>query len=140
MFDLYTRHEDPQMHKIILSIQNSVLDHILNSWTLERISDTELYGNDYSVYEVIDDLTRSIFTGDEDNKASSIRRNIQTTYVRRLIDILAQDYYDEFATAAVYNSLREIQKIVKKSSNDLPTKAHRKLISWIIDSSLDATN
>ncbi len=140
MFDLYTRHEDPQMHKIILSIQNSVLNHILNSWTLERISDTELYGNEYSVYEVIDDLTESIFIGDENNKASSIRRNIQTTYVRRLIDILSQDYYDEFATAAAYNSLRKIQKMVRKSSNDLPTKAHRKLISWIIESGLDRAN
>ena len=139
MFDLYTRHEDPQMHKIILSIQTSVLNHILNSWTLERISDTELYGNNYSVYEVFDDLTESIFLGDN-NKASSIRRNIQTTYVRRLIDILSQDYYDEFATAAAYNSLRKIQKIVRKSSNDLPTKSHRKLISWIIESGLDSAN
>ena len=68
---------------------------------------------------------------------SSIRRNIQTTYVRRLLGILGEDYYDEFATAAAYNSLRDIQKMVRKSSNDLPTKSHRKLISWIIESGLD---
>ena len=137
MFDLYGEHEDPQMHKIILGIQNRVLDHILSPWTLYRISDTELYGNDYSVNEVMNDLTKSIFTGDKDNKVSSIRRNLQTSYVRRLFDILGQDYYDELATAAVYNSLREIQKIARKSSNDVPTKSHRKLISWIIESGLD---
>ena len=140
MFDLYGEHEDPQMHKIILGIQNRVLDHVLSPWTLYRISDTELYGNDYSVNEVLNDLTKSIFTGDLDNSVSSIRRNLQTSYVRRLFSILGQDYYDELATAAVYSSLRDIQKIVRKSSNDPATKSHRKLIAWIIESGLDRAN
>ena len=60
MFDLRGEHEDPQVHKIILGIQNKVLDHILSAWTLSRITDTQLYGNDYSVYEVIDDLTEAV--------------------------------------------------------------------------------
>ena len=34
MFDLYGEHEDPQMHKIILGIQNRVLAHVLSPWTL----------------------------------------------------------------------------------------------------------
>ena len=140
MFDLYDEHEDPQMHKTVLGIQNRVLDHILSPWTLYRISDTELYGNDYSVNEVLNDLTKSIFTGDIDNSVSSIRRNIQTSYVRRLFSILAQDYYDELATAAVYSSLRDIQKIVRKPSNDPATRSHRKFIAWIIESGLDNAN
>ena len=137
MFDLYGEHEDPQMHKLILSVQDRVLDHILSPWTLYRISDTQLYGNDYSVNEVINELTQAIFTGDQNNEVSSIRRNLQTAYVRRLFGILAQDYYDELSVAAVYTSLRDIQKIVRKSSNDTATKSHRKLISWIIESGLD---
>ena len=137
MFDLYGEHEDPQMHKLILSIQDRVLDHILSPWTLYRISDTQLYGNDYSVNEVINDLTQAIFTGDQNNEVSSVRRNLQTAYVRRLFGILAQDYYDELSVAAVYTALRDIQKIVRKSSNDTATKSHRKLISWIIESGLD---
>lgn len=140
MFDLYGEHEDPQMHKIILGIQNRVLDHILSPWTLYRISDTELYGNNYSVNEVIDDLTQAIFTGDPSNEISSVRRNLQTSYVRRLISILGQDYYDELATSAVYSSLRQIQKLARKSSSDSSTKSHRKLISWIIESGLDRAN
>ena len=137
MFDLYGEHEDPQMHKLILSIQDRILDHILSPWTLYRISDTQLYGNDYSVNEVINDLTQAIFTGDQNNEVSSVRRNLQTAYVRRLFGILAQDYFDELSVAAVYTSLRDIQKIVRKSSNDTATKSHRKLISWIIESGLD---
>ncbi len=140
MFDLRGEHEDPQMHKIILGIQNKVLDHILNAWTLSRITDTQLYGNDYSVYEVIDDLTEAIFLEDINSEVSSIRRNLQTAYVRRLIGILGQDYYDEFATAAAYKSLRDIEKLMKKSSSHEPTKAHRKLIHWIIDSNLNRAN
>ena len=140
MFDLRGEHEDPQIHKTILGIQNKVLDHILSGWTLSRISDTQLYGNDYSVYEVIDDLTEAIFLEDINSEVSSIRRNLQTTYVRRLIGILAADYYDEFATAAAYNSLRDIEKLMKKSSSHEPTKAHRKLIQWLIDSGLNSAN
>ena len=140
MFDLRGEHEDPQMHKIILGIQNKVLDHILSAWTLSRITDTQLYGNDYSVYEVIDDLTEAIFLEDINSEVSSIRRNLQTSYVRRLIGILAADYYDEFATAAAYSSLRDIEKLMKKSSSHEPTKAHRRLIHWIIDSGLNRAN
>ena len=140
MFDLRGEHEDPQVHKIILGIQNKVLDHILSAWTLSRITDTQLYGNDYSVYEVIDDLTEAVFLEDMNSEVSSIRRNLQTSYVRRLIGILAADYYDEFATAAAYNSLRDIEKLMKKSSSHGPTKAHRKLIHWIIDSGLNRAN
>ena len=140
MFDLRGEHEDPQMHKTILGIQNRVLDHILSAWTLSRITDTQLYGNDYSVYEVIDDLTEAIFLEDMNSEVSSIRRNLQTSYVRRLIGILAADYYDEFATAAAYSSLRDIEKLMKKTSSHEPTKAHRKLIHWIIDSGLNRAN
>ena len=88
--------------------------HILSAWTLSRITDTQLYGNDYNVYEVIDDLTEAVFLEDMNSEVSSIRRNLQTSYVRRLIDILAADYYDEFATAAAYSSLRDIEKLMKK--------------------------
>ena len=140
MFDLSGEHEDPQIHKMILEIQNRVLDHILSPWTLYRISDTELYGNDYSVDEVMNDLTESIFLGDQDNEISSIRRNLQTSYVRRLIGILGQDYYNELATASAYDSLRKIQKIIRGSSNDVATRSHRRLVAWIIESGLDRAN
>ena len=140
MFDLSGEHEDPQIHKMILEIQNRVLDHILSPWTLYRISDTELYGNDYSVDEVMNDLTESIFLGDQDNEISSIRRNLQTSYVRRLIGILGQDYYNELATASAYDSLRKIQKIIRGSCNYFSTRWHRRLVAWIIESGLDRAN
>ncbi len=138
--DLRSEHEDPQIHKIILGIQSGVLNHLLNAWTLYRLSDTNLYGNNYTVDEMMVDLTASIFEGEENNEVSSLRRNLQVSYVRRLIDVMSQDYYDELSTAAVYSSLRTIQKLSKKSSSHLPTRSHRKYISWIIQSALDTAN
>ena len=138
--DLWGEQEDPQIHKLILSMQTRVLNHLLNAKTLYRLSDTGLYGNTYSVDEMIGDLTKAIFSGDPKNQVSTIRRNLQVNYVRRLIEIMSQDYYDELSTTAVYKSLRDIQKISRKSSTHSPTKSHRKYLNWIISSALDLSN
>ena len=138
--DLRGEQEDPQIHKLILSMQSRVLNHLLNAKTLYRLSDTGLYGNTYSVDEMMEDLTKAVFSGDPRNQVSTIRRNLQVNYVRRLIEIMSQDYYDELATSAVYNSLRDIQKISRKSSSHPPTKSHRKYLNWIISSALDLAN
>ena len=57
--DLWGEQEDPQIHKLILSMQTRVLNHLLNAKTLYRLSDTGLYGNTYSVDEMIGDLTKA---------------------------------------------------------------------------------
>ena len=139
-FDLYGEHEDPQVHKAILNIQNKVFDQLLSPWVTYRITDTTLYGNDYEIYEFFNDLNNSIFEEDLNFEVSYVRKNLQTTYVRRLINILAADYYDEITTAAAYDSLRKIEKMMKKNSRDPGTKAHRSLILWIIDSGLNRAN
>jgi hypothetical protein len=136
-FDLYGEHEDPQIHKAILNIQKGVLDQVLSPWVLYRVTDTNLYGSQYDIYELFDDLTDSIFKDDLNLNVTSVRKNLQTTYVRRLIQILGQDYFDEIATSAAYDSLRKIEKMMKKSSRDPGTKIHRNTILWIIDSGLN---
>ena len=139
-FDLYEEHEDPQVHKAILDIQNRIFDQLLSPWVTYRIIDTSLYGNDYEIYEFFNDLTNSVFEEDLNLEVSYIRRNLQTNYVRRLLNILAADYYDEITTATAYDSLRKIEKMMKKNSRDPGTKAHRSLILWIIDSGLNRAN
>jgi len=139
-FDLYGEHEDPQIHKAILNIQKGVLDQVLSPWVLYRVTDTNLYGSQYDIYELFDDLTNSIFKDDLNLKVTSVRKNLQTTYVRRLMQILSQDYFDEIATSAAYDSLRKIEKMMKKSSRDPGTKIHRNTILWIIDSGLNRAN
>ncbi len=136
-WDLSGEYEDPQILKAILAIQDKLLDHILNPWVLYRISDTSLYGNEYNVHQIMEDLTLSIFEEDLREPISLMRQNLQTAYVRRLFTMLSEDYYDDISTSAVYSSLREIQKMVKKSSTDKATKSHRELLLWIIESGLD---
>ena len=119
---------------------NKVLDQLLSPWVTYRITDTTLYGNDYEIYNLFEDLTNSIFDEDLNLEVSYMRKNLQTTYVRRLIKILAEDYYDEITTAAAYGSLRKIEKLMKKNSRDAGTKVHRSLILWIIDSGLNRAN
>ena len=60
-FDFGGEHEDPQLHRKMLSIQSSLLSHLLSGWTLDRISDSRLYGNTYSTQEMMNDLTSAIF-------------------------------------------------------------------------------
>tara|TARA_B100001250_G_C19806212_1_gene793392 strand:+ start:600 stop:3092 length:2493 start_codon:yes stop_codon:yes gene_type:complete len=136
-WDLSGEYEDPQILKAILAIQDKLLDHILNPWVLYRISDTSLYGNEYNVHQIMEDLTLSIFEEDLREPISLMRQNLQTAYVRRLFTMLSEDYYDDISTSAVYSSLREIQKMVKKSSTDKATKSHRELLLWIIESGLN---
>ena len=136
-WDLSGEYEDPQILKAILAIQDKLLDHILNPWVLYRISDTSLYGNEYNVHQIMEDLTLSIFEEDLREPISLMRQNLQTAYVRRLFTMLSEDYYDDISTSAVYSSLREIQKMVKKSSADKATKSHRELLLWIIESGLN---
>ena len=85
----------------------------------------------------MEDLTSSIFEEALREPISLMRQNLQTAYVRRLFTMLSEEYYDDISTSAVYSSLREIQKMMKKSSTDKSTKSHRELLLWIIESGLD---
>ena len=136
-FDLQKEHEDPQIHRRILSIQGAILRHLLDGWVLYRLSDTSLYGNKYTPNLMLNDLTEAIFLEDANSSVTSMRQNLQTFYVRRLLMILSLDYYDQISAAAAYNSLRKIQKIVQRKGKDPATDAHRQFITWIIESGLD---
>ncbi|MBA3900833.1 MAG: zinc-dependent metalloprotease, partial [Bacteroidetes bacterium] len=56
--------EDPKIHDRILLIQKNVLAHVMHPVVLQRITDSELYGNTYKISEVMNDLTKSIFKDD----------------------------------------------------------------------------
>ena len=136
-FDFRGEHEDPQVHRKILGIQSSVLAHLLSGWTLDRMTDSNLYGNTYSVNQMLSDLTDSIFIEDANSKVSTVRQNLQTLYVRRLIKLLGDEASYQMTTAATYSALRNIEKIAKKRSPDFETQAHRDFLLWLIDSALD---
>jgi len=108
-FNHFQKNEDPKAHMMVLNMQKSVLDQLLHKNVLTRISDTSLYGNNYSLNEVLTDLTAAIFV--ETKELSSTSQNIQIEYVNRLIAIAGVNKpsgYDNLAKAAALGQLTEI--------------------------------
>lgn len=138
-FGFFAKSEDPKIHEQILAIQKGVLDHILHPNTLERIVDAELYGNEYSLSEVMSDLTNAIFKADIAGNVNTIRQNVQITYTEKLIELLigkGKDGYNNTAQSHAIYFLKEIQKMVSSSTGDISTKAHKTHIKTLIDNAL----
>jgi hypothetical protein len=47
-FDFFSATEDPKVHDRVLNAQRGVLNHLLHPVTLQRMTDSRLYGNAYS--------------------------------------------------------------------------------------------
>src|SRR5690606_30907526 len=63
-FDFMSTTEDPKIHERVLNAQRGILRHLLHPLTMQRITDSRLYGNSYSVAEMVTDLTDAIFEAD----------------------------------------------------------------------------
>jgi hypothetical protein len=138
-FDLYSQTEDVKLHARTLSTHRNILSQLMHYNVLARLSDTELYGNQYSVNEVLSDLTNAIFKDDIKSAVNGYRQNLQTEYVVRLGDIMApKSSYDYRAQAAALSELMKIKSMIANSqSPNESTKAHRKLVAYTIDKLLD---
>jgi len=132
--------EDPKLHDRILNIQKIPIIHLLHPVTLKRISDIELYGNEYGLSEMMTDLNDALFAADANGVINSFRQNIQLDYVQRLIAIVNKDnsgYTNMAKSMALYN-LKEIRKMMKNvEAGDLSSRAHRQHIAYLVDKALD---
>ena len=138
-FGFFVKSEDPKIHEQILAIQQGVIEHLLHENTMERIVDTELYGNKYKLSDVMQDLTNAIFKADISGNVSSIRQNLQITYTEKLIDMLigkSKDKYNNTAQSHALYFLKEIQKMSGTSTGDISTKAHKSHLKTIIENAL----
>ncbi|WP_194767439.1 zinc-dependent metalloprotease [Tamlana sp. I1] len=127
--------EDPKIHTQILTYQKNVLNHLLHPNTLQRISDSELYGNTYTLSEVMSDLNKAIFKSDISGNVNSFRQNLQLEYTNMLIDILtgkqASKYSNNAKSMVLYN-LNSIKNWASPSG-DLASKAHKQHLRTLID-------
>ncbi|MDX1629966.1 MAG: zinc-dependent metalloprotease, partial [Fulvivirga sp.] len=90
-FNFFRGPEDPKLHTRVLGAQKMVLNHLLHPNTLQRVSDTELYGNEYDLAEFMTELNKAIFDADIRQNVNSFRQNLQLTYTKMLIDMLLED-------------------------------------------------
>lgn len=138
-FDFFSSGEDPKIHSRVLNIQNQVLMHLLHPNTLERITDSKLYGNKYELGEMFKDLTNAIFLADMNGEINTYRQNLQILYVNYLSFILESPLYDYISKSKAHNQLISIQKQIQLSlpSSTGSAKEHKNYILSSIKSALD---
>ena len=130
---------DPTIHQRILRYQNYLLNHLLNSKVLLRISNSSLYGNNYKLPYYMIDLRNSIFESDMDKNISTVRQNLQVSYVNRLLSIVnPKSSYDNFAKTSAFYNLNWLKDNLDNSIGNLQTRQHKDYLLYLIQS-LDNT-
>jgi hypothetical protein len=135
-FDFFSRTEDPKPELLVFRMQSSLLSYWLNPVTLRRINSTTLYGNTYSVADILGDLTRDIFQDDLHANVNLYRQNLQADYVKKLTTIISapDGLYDYPSVAAAFASLKKIKTLLSTAiSTNEATKAHRETLIFLID-------
>lgn len=129
--------EDPRFHERVSRIQRGLLDHLLHSAVLTRLSDSALYGNEMTVGEVLSRLTEAIFTGDPETGPTTLRQTLQAMYLERLL-ALANNGQTVSATQAA--ALFEVEQVRKRLQEGLfanGAPAHSHLLLYKIRRALD---
>ena len=140
-FDHYGSTEDPKIHQAVLAGQKRVLDHLMHPVVLRRVVDTQLYGNDYPLDEVMSDLTDAIFAADADSSVNAFRRNLQLEYVSRLGGMIKGSGSEAYDSSAQAMSLSELERLADmaaaRQSGDTLTLAHARLLVRKIETLLE---
>lgn len=138
-FDQGNTGEDFKITANALNLQASgSLAHILHPITLQRITNSRLYGNQYSVADVMNDLQKAIFDADMSGNVNVYRQYLQTTFVDGLTQLTNEkSNYDDVSVAAALYSLKKIKsKLASASSTNEETKAHRAGLIFKIDKAI----
>jgi len=141
-FNFFSSTEDPKMHSRIRQMQSGVLNHLLHPEVMQRLSDSRLYGNAYSVTEMVNDLVQACFAADwgAGAKTNTFRQNLQVNLTERLIRISGlkdRSDYDHLSKAAALAALNDINAKMKMAGGDAETNAHRAYLRTLIEKALD---
>ena len=141
-FNFFVNTEDPKIYERALMMQKSVLSHILSRATLDRVTNSERYGNTYSVIEIMGDLENSLFAADLKGNVNTFRANAQSLYVDALIQIAGLEkssFYNATSQAAAFATLMYIHKNLKANSlqGNAETRAHRSFLLYTISKALE---
>lgn len=133
-FSFFSNTEDPKINERVLNYQNTLLMHLTNATVLRRLTNSRMYGNTYTVMAMFNDLTTSIFKGDN-GVVPSFRFNLQDAYADRLITIVKSDNFDAIAQAAALAQLKAIERMPASASEE--AKAHTLLLNQKIKQGLE---
>ncbi|WP_235921293.1 zinc-dependent metalloprotease [Foetidibacter luteolus] len=125
--------EDYKETNMALNLQVAPLAHILHPITMQRITNTRLYGNQYSLVDVMTDLQKAIFDADLNGNVNVYRQYIQTIFVRGVASYLDSPVDDVSKAAARYSLKKLKTKLATAVSPSEETKAHRANMIFLID-------
>lgn len=137
-YNFFGNTEDPKPQNTIMALQVNVLSALLNPVTAQRYSTSSLYGNTYSVADVMNDLVKAIFDADKAGNVNLYRQNLQTEFVKGAANIATEGRgYDNPTKAAALNTLKKIKALLATAvSPNEQTRAHRAQLSFIIEKAL----
>ena len=138
-YNFFSGTEDPKIHEQVLAYQTSILAHIMHPNTLQRLSNSELYGNEYKLSAFMTDLNNMMFVADINGSVNSFRQNLQAAYTKQLIEIVSGKASSRFTVAsrsmAIYN-LEKIKSWVSNNRGDVATKAHKNHLKTLITNAM----
>ena len=127
-FEFFEDSEDPKIHEQALQVQSSVLAHLLHPNTVERITDSRLYGNEYPLADYMQELTAAIFEADARGNVNTFRQNLQLAYTNALATVISEkgkQQYDFVTQSAALASLNQIESLLQnKRGVNAETRAH----------------
>ena len=131
--------EDPKIHAQVLGYQTRVLAHIMHPNTLQRLTDSEIYGNKYKLSSYMTDINNAMFKPDVYGSINTFRQNLQAIYTKRLISMVVGKTANRFSSTsqsmAIYN-LKNIKTWVSNGTGNVSTKAHKNHLKTLISNAM----
>lgn len=133
--------DDYRITDNLLQVQAAgALSHLLHGATLQRITNSRLYGNQYSVASMMSDLQKGIFNADIATNVNVYRQYLQTYFVRQLVSMVnpqSQQFDDVSKASALYTMKKIKTQLATAVSTNEETKAHRANLQFIIGNALE---
>ena len=106
--------------------------------TLQRLNDSELYGNEYKLSTFMNDLNKAMFLPDVYGTINSFRQNLQVAYVGRLLNMVTGNTKKRFVPAAQSMAVYNLKRfdLGRNGSGNIATRAHKSHIKTLIDNAL----
>ncbi|MFD2162548.1 zinc-dependent metalloprotease [Paradesertivirga mongoliensis] len=137
-FNFFSGTEDPKLSSMYNNLGTSALAHILHPTTTQRITDSRMYGNQYSLADVMNDLSKGIFDADLRGNVNTYRQYLQTAFVKQLSQLAdVKSPTDDVSKAASRYTLKKLKtKMSGAVAGNEETKAHRNNLVYLINQAL----
>ena len=137
-FNFFTDTEDPKLSATYNMLGSTALAHILHPTTTQRITNSRMYGNQYSLADVMNDLTKGIFDADMKGNVNTYRQYLQISYIKQLAQLAdMKSPADDVSKAAARYALKKVKtKMASAVSSNEETKAHRSNLVFLVDNAL----